>query len=329
MFLDNLSVKNIHGSIGRKNAIVRWTKAGDDHCLVADQNIKKGAFDDAIEAWLCALTAFEVARRLTDENDAQGGEGAARVEASIQRFTLLLDQKVERIKIARCDKTEFLGHYFPARRDDSCCPAVICISHQQETGAMLLGRLLPVLIGRGMSVLAISHEDVSSRSRGQSEILLSCCLDFLAVQAGVDPTRIGVYGDGLSATLATHFAASDPRVAAAVCDGGLWSWTRTLASVAWMTTAADAMEEEVVSMRRSQLARRLRCPVLVVAGGRGVVSVSEAIKLQVDCMAAGIDLQLVMPRMIRILEEEVENFVMSDNCIFEWLEQKLARTSSS
>lgn len=329
-FIDSLPVKKVHGPTGRKSAIVRWTKAGEDHCLVADQNIKKGAFDEAIEAWLCALTAFEVARRLTDESDAQRSEGAAKVEANIQRFSLRLDQHVERIKIARGDETEFLGHYFPARRVGACSPAAICISREQETGAILLGRLLPVLIGRGMSVLAISHEDVSSRSRSQSEISLSYCFDFLSVQAGVDPTRIGVYGDGLSAILATDFAASDRRVGAAVCDGGLWNWTRTLASVGWMTRTAGAIGEDVVPMRRSQLARRLRCPVLVVAGGRGIVSVSEAIKLQVDSMAARIDLQLLMPRVIRIPEEEeVENFVISDNCIFEWLEQKLARTSLS
>ncbi|MCK1335142.1 hypothetical protein IVB38_03580 [Bradyrhizobium sp. 38] len=329
VFLDRQAVKNIQGAICRKNSIARWTKAGDDQCLVSEQNIKRGAFDEATQAWLCGLTAFEVARRLTDESDAKGGGGGAKVEDSIHRFTLLLDQKVERITIARCDKTEFLGYYFLAKGNDSCSPAVICISREQETGAMLLGRLLPVLIGRGMSVLAISHDDVSSRSRGQSEIFLSYCLDFLSVQAGVDPTRIGVYGDGLSASLATDFAASDRRVAAAVCDGGLWNWTRTLASVGWMTRAEDAMEEDVVSMRRSQLVRRLRCPVLVVAGGRGIVSLSEAIKLQADCMAARIDLQLVMPRTIRIPEEdeELENFVVSDNCIFQWLEQKLARTS--
>ncbi|MCK1597580.1 hypothetical protein [Bradyrhizobium sp. 164] len=329
-FIDSLPVTNIHGAMGRKNAIVRWTKAGEDHCRVADQNTKKGAFDEAVEAWLCALTAFEVARRLTDERDAQGGEGAAKVDANIQRFSLLLDQQVERIKIARCDETEFLGYYFPARRAGACSPAVICISREQESGAILLGRLLPELIGRGMSVLAISHEDVSTRSRGQSEISLSYCFDFLSVQAGIDPTRIGVYGDGLSAILATDFAASDRRVGAAVCDGGLWNWTRTLASVGWMTRAAGAIGEDVVPMRRSQLVRRVRCPVLVVAGGRGIVSVPEAIKIQADCIAAGIDLQLVMPHMIRVPEEEeVENFVISDNCIFEWLEQKLARTSSS
>ncbi len=327
VFLDSMPVQDISGTIARQNWIARWTKTGDSHCLLADLKVEQGALDGATEAWLCALTAFEVARRLADEADIETGEVRAKLAAGFQVVASLLEQKVQRVNIA-CDETEVLADYLRASSHNSPRPAVICISSEQETGAMLLGRLLPAVIGRSMSVLVVSHEEISRHSRRRSEILLSYCLDFLSVQAGVDPTRIAVYGDGLSAALATDFAASDRRVAAAVCDGGLWNWTRTLASVGWMTKAVDAMEEAVVSTRRSQLARRLRCPVLVVAGGSGIVSVSEAIKLQVDCMAARMDLELVTPRTIRVPEHEVENFVAFDDCIFQWLEQKLARVSA-
>ncbi|WP_213290725.1 S9 family peptidase [Bradyrhizobium sp. sGM-13] len=282
---------------------------------------------EATEAWLCALTAFEVVRRLVDEDDPQSADASARVEAGIQRFELSLEQKIEPVQIACCDRTELPAYYLPAGSPDLCAPAVICISGEQESGTMLLGRLLPVVSGRGMSLLVISHDDISNHSRRQSDIL-SCCLDYLLDRPEVDDARIGVYGEGLSAVLATDFAASDHRVAAAVCDGGLWNWTRILASVGWMTRAADVVDEGVVSVRRAQIIRQLRCPVLVVAGGRGIVSVSEAIKLQADCMAAPIGIELAIPRMIGTLEGEVENFVASDDCIFRWLEQKLGRHSA-
>lgn len=83
-----------------------------------------------------------------------------------------------------------------------------------------------------------------------------------------------------------------------------------------------------MSARRSRLVRQLKCPVLVVAGGRGILGVSEAIKLRADCMAARIDLELAMPRMIRIDAGEVENFVVADDCVFGWLERKLAERSA-
>ncbi|MGY4353065.1 dienelactone hydrolase [Bradyrhizobium sp. GM7.3] len=153
-------------------------------------------------------------------------------------------------------------------------------------------------------------------------------MDYLSVQHEVDDTRIGVYGEGLSAVLATEFAVSDRRVAAAVCDGGLWNWARTLASVNWLATNQDLMEEGAASARRLRLVRQLRCPVLVVAGGRGIVSVSEATTLQADCAAARIDLELLVSRMARAPTGDIENFVSSDDFIFGWMQDKLAHSSA-
>lgn len=325
-FLDDLPINDSYGAIDREFWVARWTRIGDDHGCAGDLNIKKGAFDKATEAWLSALTAFEVARRLVGEDDPQGADISAKIEAGIQRFGVSLKQGVEQVQIACCDQTEFLAHYFPAGRSGLRCPAVICISSEGETGATLLGRLLPVAIDRGISILVVSHDEITSHWYGQSEILLSACLDYLSGQPNIDANRIGIYGEGLSAVLATDFAVSDRRVAAAVCDGGLWNWARISASIGWMARTADALDQDVLSARRSQFVRRLKCPVLVVAGGRGLVSVSEAIELQADCSAAHVDLELAIPRMIRTPMGEIENFVTSDDCIFGWLKQKLAHS---
>ncbi|MGY4372741.1 hypothetical protein ACVWZR_002101 [Bradyrhizobium sp. i1.3.1] len=244
VFLDSL--EDIYETDDRRSWVVRWTNIGDAHCLVGDLNIKKGAFNEAAEAWLCALTAFEVARRLVDEEDPQSGDVLAKIEASIQMFGTL-EQKVERVQIVSSDQTDFLAYFVSVAGHDICAPAVICISREGETAATLLGRLLPTVVGRGISVLVVSHDDISNRWRGQSEILLSGCLDYLLVRPDVDTTRIGIYGEGLSASLATDFAVSDRRVAAASCDGGLWSCARTIASVGWMTRTADRSDEDVVA----------------------------------------------------------------------------------
>ncbi|MGX1350595.1 hypothetical protein AB7M49_004171 [Bradyrhizobium elkanii] len=325
-FLDNLPFEDIDDVV-RQNWITRWTKVGDEHCLLGDLDIKRGAFDEATEAWLCALTAFEVARRLVDEDDPRSRDVSIKVDGGIQRFESSLVQKIERVKIAYCDQAELPAYYLPAGSPDLPAPAVICISMEEETGATLLARLLPAVIGRAMSILVVSHGDVSNRSPGQSEALLSSCLDYLSVRRDVDKARIAVYGDGFSAVLATEFAASDDRLAAAVCDGGLWNCARIMASVDWMTRTSDMpSEDDVISARRLQSIRRLRCPVLVVAGERSIAGVPEAIKLQSDCMAARIDLELAMPPMIRSPGWEIENFVTSDNRIFRWLEHKLAHS---
>lgn len=322
VFLDNL--EGVYGAMSRQNWVKRWTDIADAHCLVGDLDVEKGAFDEAAEAWLCALTASEVARRLVDQDDRR--DVSARVEAGVQKFRSL-DRKVERVQLVCDDKDEFLAYYLPCGGAELRAPAVICISSEEETGVTLLGRLLPLVLGRGISVLVVSHDDLSNQWRGQANVLLSCCLDYLSDRPEVDATRIGVSGEGLSAVLATDFALSDRRVAAAVCDAGLWNWARTLASVAWFTRGADVMDDTVALPRRSRLVRQLKCPILVVANGRSIVSATEAIKLQAECEAARIDLELAMPRMAPPPVGDIENFVTSDECIFGWLEHKLARSS--
>lgn len=327
-FLENLAIADACKASGRQDWATKWTRIGDDQCLRSDEKFEKGAYEDAAEAWFCALTAFEVARRLTDEDDTQGEEFAAKVEAGIERFGVSWHSKVERTQVSRWDESELPAYYLRAGAPDVRAPAVICISREGNAGASLLGRLLPVAISRGISLLVVSHDDLSGTWRGQSEALLSCCLDYLSLRPDVDHHRIGVYGEGLSAALATDFAMSNRGVAAAVCDGGLWKWTRTKASVGWMTGAEDLTDETIVSARRSRLVRQLKCPVLVIAGGCGAVSVSEAVKLQADCMGSNVDLEVVMPRIARCSEGEIENFVASDHCIFGWLQDKLAQSAA-
>lgn len=324
-FLDDLA--SIYAATNQQNWVGQWTNIGNAHCLIGDLEIEKGASDKAVEGWLCALTAFEVARRLVNDDDAQRASVSIKVERVLEKIRSS-EHGIERVPVECGDAGDLFAYYLPSGRPNLLAPAVICISSEQESGEMLLGRLLPVLVGRGISVLVISHDDVSSQWRGQTNFMLSCCLDYLAAQPNIDASRIGVYGEGLSAVLATDFALCDRRIGAAVCDGGLWQWARTLAAVGWISGNADAMDEEILSARRSRLVRQLRCPTLVVAGGRGAVSESEAVRLQVDCEMARIDLELAIPRIALTPLGEIENFVASDDCIFGWLEHKLTRSSA-
>lgn len=326
-FLDNLPHEGCDCITGQQTWSAEWTTMGDNQCLLGDSNLNNRWNDGgATEAWLCALTAFEMARRLVDKDDPQCEIISAKIDACLRRFELCSVYKIDRVKIADWDQTEVLAYHLPVGGRAVPAPAVICISKEDESATMLLGRLLP-MIGRDISVFVVSYDDIPSHSHGHSQSLLSFCLDYLSGRPDVDASRIGVYGEGLSAVLATELAAVDRRVAAAVCDGGLWNLTRSIASVNWMTRGGD-LDEGVISTRRSQLMRRLTCPVLVVAGGRGIVSVSEAIKLQTDCMMARIDLDLAVPRMIPASDGSIENFVASDACIFEWLKHKLASNSA-
>lgn len=327
LFLENLHIEGIHDAARRQYWLARWARIGKAQCLLAEMNLQKGAFEKAIEAWLCGLTAFELAKRLVGEEDQETRDISAKIEAGVH-LGISLQQKLERVQIDWCDEFPLAAYYLRAGASGTSFPAVLCISREEEPAAMLLGRLLPVVAGRSISLLVVSYDDVSKEHRSGPEIFLSGCLDYLLTRPDVDARRIGIFGEGLSAVAATSLAASDRRVAAAVCDGGHWNWTRVVASVDWMTNAANVVDDDMTPARRLRLIPRFKCPVLVVPGGRSLVSVSDALKLQADCAAAGIDLELSIPKTTHTPIGEIENFVTSDDDIFGWLQHRLTQSRS-
>lgn len=322
LFLNNPPLRDRKGYIERQS-ITEWIEIGDANSHLAESYLNEGRLEKAAEAELCALTAFEVARRLTDEDDARWRGISARIEAGIERIGLCGAPKVEPVQISCADQVSLFAYYLPAGRTDLPAPAIICVCSEQDTPHALLGRVLPVVLGRGISLLVLSHGDLVECSRGSPRAMLSSCLDYLSRRSDVDSARVATFGDGLSAALASDFVASDSRVAAAVCDGGLWHAARALAYVDWMTKAAGEMDELVVAATRLRQARQLRCPVLVVAGGRGIVSIPEASKLQAACVAARIELELIVAPTTSTAVGELEDFPSCDDAIFGWLQHKL------
>lgn len=320
-FLDSLSFR--HDVASYREWCASWAKLGDYYFERSKMNGGNTA-DLAQQACLCGLIAFEVAKRLADLVDIESGPISDKIEAGVQWLESDSKHGLDRAQIVCCDQSEVAGYYFPPSTS-APAPAVICIAKEEEGASSLIGRLLPVVLDRRIAILIVSHQSISAS--GSPDLSLSSCFDFLSFQPQVDPLRIGVYGEGLSAVMATDFAAFDSRVAAAICDGGLWNWSRIRASIDWITSSAKESNEDVLSRRRSQRVRRVKCPILVVAGGRGIVSLPEAIGLQNDCLGTDVDLELAIPPVRSTSVGEIENFITSDDNVFRWLERKLTKTS--
>lgn len=147
-----------------------WIDIAEGHSQLGEESINRGNSDEATEAWLCALTAYEVARRLITESD-QLGIVVAGIERCIKRLALSVASRIERVRIGGGEPPELEALYL---RSGSGLQkqTVICISTEQEPGAILLGRLLPATFNRKLSLLIISHDDLLRRPR--HEVNSSC-----------------------------------------------------------------------------------------------------------------------------------------------------------
>lgn len=319
-FFESLSIAELVREKHRHLWISDWSRIADEHLAFAETARKDG--QNAQEAWLCGLTALEVARSLACPGDLDSAGLADKVGYSLRGFADDAGPAIERVDIQGPHHAMLTGFFLPARRQESPAPVVICLSDEDATQSSMMSRLLPASVCGTVSLLFIDADKAAIRRPSRPEQAFQCWLDYLEARPDVDARRIAVYGEGAGAAHASRLAFSDRRIAAAVCDGGVATpamrraWLRRIAGAGPAADDGPAAASLVPT-------RRIACPLLVVVGSRSMVWEQDALELQAGYRQSGADCSVAVPNRIPHPLGEVENFVAVDNFILEWLDGKL------
>ena len=321
-FFESLSIAELAREAHRHLWVSDWLRIANDYRTFAESARENRSVQVAREAWLCALTAFEVARSLSCPGDIEGADLADKVDISLRGFEDDAGSAVERVKIDCFDEGALTGFFLPVFRHGPSAPAVICVSDEEITLGSMMSRLLAASSRRTMSLLLVDARNLSVGRAFKPEHVLQCWLDYLEARPDVDAQRIAIYGEGAGATQASRLALTDRRIAAAVCDGGLLTPVLRRASLQWMTGFGQAAHDGA-SAAPSLPSRRISCPLLMAVGSRSMIWEQDALELQAGYRQAGGDCSVVVPNRIPHPLGEVENFIAVDDFIFEWLDSKL------
>jgi dienelactone hydrolase len=117
-------------------------------------------------------------------------------------------------------------------------------------------------------------------TRPDCEHFVTPTVDFLLRRPDVDPRRLGVVGESFAAYLVPRAAAFEPRFAAAVSWGAIYSWGNEYRPREWYTQpphphlwaliGAKSLEEFFDKREAYTLEGvlgRVKCPTLVLVGG--------------------------------------------------------------
>lgn len=321
-FFESLSIAELARGAHRHLWISDWLRIANDYRTFAESAREHRSVQVAREAWLCALTAFEVARILSCPGDIESADLADKVDLSLKGWEHNAGSAVERVTIDCFDEGTLTGFFLPVFRHGPSAPAVICLCDGEDTLGSMMSRLLAASPRRNMSLLLVDARNSSVRRAFKPEHRLQCWLDYLEARPDVDAQRIAIYGEGAGATQASRVALSDRRIAAAVCDGGLLTPIMRRASLRWMAGCEQPAHGDIAT-GPSASSRRVSCPLLMVVGSRSMVMEQDALDLQAGYRQAGADCSVVVPNRIPHPLGEVENFIAVDDFIFEWLDSKL------
>jgi pimeloyl-ACP methyl ester carboxylesterase len=193
---------------------------------------------------------------------------------------------------------------------------------------------------RGISVLMVDLPGQGGTlrrhnrpNRHDTEVPVGACVDWLLARPDVDPERIAVCGSSLGGYYAARAACYEPRLAACVSHGAIWSvhemWGGKgddfgLAEhIRWVfgaPTMAVAMEKARAFTLEGHL-RRMRCPYLILHGGHDVLTVSAATKVYEEARRCGVDatLRLTSPEETGAEHCQHDNPTIGQEILSDWL----------
>ena len=211
----------------------------------------------------------------------------------------------------------------PVRRGRS--PVVVCIGEPGQRKEEYLFKLAHHAGERGLTLVALDlwgegHEDCLSKLIGSPEIetVLSPVVDYLSLRHDVDVSRIAVLADGCGSSFVARNVAAEPRISAAVCDGGLWDLhERWFLAGRGIKGGIDATPDPFAS----RVARSMECPLLITLGERGWLKAEHVGDFANRLRNCGRDVTFKLFTSAETASEQghADNPTLANEFIFDWL----------
>jgi dienelactone hydrolase len=279
--------------------------------------------------WLRAINYYNASALPLDSSDERRTAAVAAMQACAQRFLRANSPAGEVVTLPWLNGHSLQGYFLPAPSTPGQAPTVICIGEPGHRKEEFLFKLAPYARERGLSMLAVDllgergddYLDHIIRRR-DLETSITSVMDYLSLRADVDFGRVAILADGWGSSFVARAIVHEPRLAAAVCDGGLWD----LHERAFFTNRIMLHDASVVPGPEATLiARDIDCPVLITLGGDGWLKADRARQMvqQVRASRSDVTLKVFTAEETAAAQGHADNPSLANEYIFDWLASRL------
>jgi dienelactone hydrolase len=323
-----------------------WLAVADRNFARGEDEAARGHVRTAMNCWLRAADYYRQAEFFLAANDPRRLATFTKMERCSHRFLAHLAPPGEVLEIpyegarlfayfVRAPHGHVSGATATARQ-----PCLISMGgldsikdemwFMQARGALQRGIAVLMIDGPGQGGTLRRH---GITNRPDYEVPIGRCVDYLCSRPDVDPARIAVCGSSLGGYYAARAASREPRLAACVSHGAIWSihdfWRNAdeshgLAShIKWVfgvSTMAEAVERFKAFTLEGVL-EDMRCPYLILHGGHDVLGMSQATKAYEYAQAHGVNvtLRFVTPEETGAEHCQHDNPTVGQELMADWL----------
>jgi dienelactone hydrolase len=168
--------------------------------------------------------------------------------------------------------------------------------------------------------------------RPDLETSIGRCVDYLIERGDIDERRIGILGDGTGSSFIARGVALDQRVAAAVCDGGIWDLhERAFLMNRMCRTEGSKAALNLEKFGHHGIMKEFKCPILVTLGEHGWLDASECESFSRYFEDHGLDISVKVFRAAETAASHghFDNPTFANEYMFDWLSDRLGLDHSA
>jgi dienelactone hydrolase len=307
-----------------------WLSVAETNRKRADAALAAGYIATARRNWLRAVNYYNAAVLPFDPADERRRASIAAMQECARSYLKFSDPEGEVVTLPWLNDHSLQGYFLPAPSTLGPAPTVICIGEPGHRKEEFLFKLVPHARERGLSVLAVDllgerDDDFLEAIIRRQDIKasLSHVVDYLCSRADVDGGRIAVLADGWGSSFVASAVAREPRIAAAVCDGGLWD----LHERAFLANRIMLRDATIIPVPEvPPIARNLDCPVLITLGEDGWLKTDRVRKMvqQLKNRRLDVTLKVFTAEETAAAQGHADNPSLANEYIFDWLASRLA-----
>lgn len=304
-----------------------WKKLAQVSRHRAEAAFAEGHLATAQRNWLRAMNYYSAAAMPLDRDDERRWVAVLAMQECARRCLAARVPKGEVVTIPWIEDHALQGYFLPATAAPA--PTVICIGEPGHRKEEFLSKLAPHARERGLAMLALDllgdqRDDFIDTllQRRDLESSIASVMDYLETRGDVDFGRVAILADGWGSSFVARAVVQEPRLAAAVCDGGLWD----LHERSFFASRFAMSHLSIVPVPHAPLmASAAECPILITLGEDGWLEADRARRIvqESGIGASDIMLKVFTAAETGAAQSHADNPSLANEYIFDWLETRL------